>query len=240
MFWAQNLLTMALPTTIDMQQVVLQRYTSDTSKTEKTNLLGVEDDFHIELINAFYEPSKFKASKFNRFPLPTILNFLRKTHQLYINSKLGEIQLELNKLTFKEDYKQYWMLMLSQLFEKFSRQLTAHILNEENNLFPYIDSLIISEKSKVIEFNIHQKIELLNYLLEHDDFAERSLNFMIDLLEEKSTHFYDQLALGVLVSRLKVLETDLLIHAKIEDEVLIPKAMQLEIDILRDSDIAEL
>lgn len=221
-----------------MQQVVLQRYTCDSSKTEKANLLNVDDDFHNELINAFYQPNKFKAHKFNKFPLPTILNYLRKTHQLYINCKLGEIQLELGKLTFKEDYKQYWLPMLSQLFEKFSHQLTSHIQDEENNLFPYIDSLIISEKSNVIEFNIQQKIELVNYLLEHDDFAEQSLKFIIDLLEEKSTHFYDRLALGVLISRLKVLETDLLIHAKIEDEVLIPKAMQLEIDVLSDIDIA--
>jgi regulator of cell morphogenesis and NO signaling len=228
---------MALPITVDMQQTVLQRYICDTSKTEKTNLLSADNDFHNELINVFYEPSKFKASQFNKFHLPTILNYLRKTHQLYINCKLGEIQMELSKLTFKEDYKQYWMPMLSLLFEKFSYQLTTHIEDEENNLFPYIDSLILSEKSKVIEFSIEQKIELVHYLLDHDDFAERSLNFMIDLLKAKSTHFYDQLALGVLISRLKALETDLLIHAKIEDEVLIPKAMQLEIDILHDADI---
>lgn len=217
-----------------MQQVILQRYTSNLTETPQDN---IGDDFHNELISLFYNPALFKASRFNEFSLSTILGYLRKTHQLYINRKLGEIQFELSQLTFKDDYKQYWLPMLTQLFEKFSNQLTSHIQDEENNLFPYIDSLIIAKKSNIVKFNIKQKIELVNYLLAHDDAAERSLKFIIGLLENKSSELYDQLALGVLVSRLKVLEADLLVHAKIEDEVLIPKAIQLEIDVLRDADI---
>ena len=220
-----------------MQQVILQRYTYNTPETSQTNQFDIDDDFHNELINTFYNPTLFKASIFNEFSLTAILKYLRNTHQFYINCKLGEIQFELSQLTFKEDYKQYWLPLLTHLFKKFSNQLISHIQDEENNLFPYIDSLIIAEKSSVVKFNIKQKIELVNYLLKHDDFAEQSLEFIISLLENKSSQFYDQLALGVLISRLKVLETDLLIHAKIEDEILIPKAIQLEIDVLRDSDI---
>ena len=77
---------------------------------------------------------------------------------------------------------------------------------------------------------------LINHLLHHTDEPEKKLRSLIELLEDKKEHFEDQLALNVLLSKLESFERDLLVHAKLEEQVLIPKALELEKEVLEYTD----
>ena len=72
--------------------------------------------------------------------------------------------------------------------------------------------------------------------MHHTDEPEKKLRSLIELLEDKKEHFEDQLALNVLLSKLESFERDLLVHAKLEEQVLIPKALELEKEVLECTD----
>ncbi|MEM7106710.1 MAG: hypothetical protein AAF519_00695 [Bacteroidota bacterium] len=186
-----------------------------------------------DLTLLFLNTDTFEPTRFFRFPLPTILEYLENTHTYYLGKCLDEIALGINLLTYQSDYKKYWKPVLTQVFSTYAAELKKHIDEEENELFPYIKSLMEASKSGIMNFSFEQKLMLIQHLLNHTDDPENKLRSLIRLLESKKEHFADQLALNVLISKLKSFERDLMVHARLEEEVLIPRALELEKEILQ-------
>ena len=182
-------------------------------------------------------PDFFNADHFFEYPIQTIIDYLQITHTFYIEKCLDEIALAIDKLSFTNDYGLYWSPVLTHTFSLYDQELRRHIKEEEDELFPYLSSLLNAKRKGSTNFSFERKQKLINHLLNHNDDAEQKLRILIDLLESKSSHFDDQLALNMLITKLKTFERDLIIHAKIEDEVLLPKALLLEKEILNDPGI---
>lgn len=193
--------------------------------------------FHNDLEFVFMNPDTFNPDQFFVYPIQTIIDYLQITHTFYIEKCLDEIALTIDKLSFINDYGLYWSPVLTHTFSLYDQELRRHIKEEEDELFPYLSSLLKAKRSGKMNFNLDHKRKIINHLLDHNDDAEQKLRILIDLLESKSSHFDDQFALNMLLTRLKTFERDLIIHAKIEDEVLLPKALLLEREILNDPGI---
>lgn len=186
-----------------------------------------------DLTFLFLNTDTFEADRFLKFPLSTILEYLENTHRYYLGKCLDEIAMGINLLTYQSDYKKYWKPVLNQVFTNYVAELKKHIDEEERELFPYIRSLMGANKSGRMSFSFEQKLMLIQHLLNHTDDPENKLRSLIRLLESKKEHFADQLALNVLISKLRSFERDLCVHARLEEEVLIPRAQELEKEILQ-------
>ncbi|MEM9857130.1 MAG: hemerythrin domain-containing protein [Bacteroidota bacterium] len=189
-----------------------------------------------DLTLLFLNTEKFDPNEFKRFPLSTILKYLQNTHVYYLDKCLDEISMGIELLTYRLDYKKYWKPMLAQVYGNYVGELKHHIEEEEAELFPYIQSLIDASQSGCLHFSFEQKITLIQHLINHTDNPEEKLRALITLLENKRDHFADQLALNVLISKLKSFERDLMVHAQLEEDVLIPMALELEKEILQNAD----
>ena len=196
-----------------------------------------ERAFHNELEFVFVNPDLFNAKQFFVYPIQTIIDYLQKTHVFYIEKCLHEIALAIDKLSFINDHGRYWLPVLTHTFSLYDQELRRHIQEEEEELIPYVSSLLKAKDTGSMNQTFERKLKLINHLLHHNDDAEQKLRILIDLLESKSAHFDDQLALNMLLTKLKTFERDLIIHARIEDEVLLPKALLLEKEILNDPGI---
>ncbi|MEM6526089.1 MAG: hemerythrin domain-containing protein [Bacteroidota bacterium] len=191
------------------------------------------EEFCNDLTLLFLNTDTFEPARFLRFPLPTIMEYLQKTHTYYLGKCMDEIAMGINLLTYRSDYKKYWKPVLTQVFSNYSDELKKHINEEENELFPYIKSLLEAGESGYMKFSFEQKLMLIQHLLNHTDEPENKLRALIGLLESKKDHFADLLSLNVLISKLKSFERDLIVHARLEEEVLIPRALELEKKILQ-------
>ncbi len=140
-------------------------------------------------------------------------------------------------MTFKEEIKPNWKPLLLKTFNDYSSELVQHIDQEEADLFPYIESLMAAQESKKLDFTYRNKLKLINHLLNHNDNAEEKLEILIDFLEKRKTDFDNPMRLNMLLTKLNIFKDDLLIHAKIEDQVLLPKALELEQEILNNPDL---
>ena len=193
---------------------------------------SIAEDFYMDLLCVFNDPEKFKASDFKDYPLSSILLYLRSTHDLYRTKSLQEVSSAIENLSKKENYFGKLQLSLERFFSRFKSELEAHINEEEEELFPYIETLLLAKNKNQFSTATDQKATLNRFLKHHDDHLEKDLNSLVNALNKLSETYQDSFAFRMLVNRISIFELDLKIHAKIEEEVLVPKALILEERIL--------
>ncbi|MEL7003796.1 MAG: hypothetical protein AAFN93_13820 [Bacteroidota bacterium] len=204
-------------------------YTGPSSSTKE------HEAFCADLKALFNKGQVFDAEHFQQYSIPTLLHYLQATHQFYLNKRLAEIELSVSHMLKELPEKNQWATFLDKFLKSYEIELREHIEDEETNLFPYIEALICTKKEKKLSFLFSQKIRLINFLLNHDHKIEDNLGQLIMVLRKKYDQFNDSFSFRMLLIQLEAFELDLVIHAKIEEEVLMPLALQLEKETLENS-----
>lgn len=202
---------------------VMQRYTNDAS------LPGVDQAFIAALLRAF-EEKVFCTEDFDRFPIEMIIEYIKRTHVFYLTKKLPEIEQSIGLLSGL--YNSYHPILkaLQDFFQAYCKDLTAHIMAEETLLLPHIRLLGRSIRSyrHHSEYIIaREQYTIAGFLAAHNDTEDelRDIRRTILLYEPPSTNAS---LYRILLAQLEAFERDLCVHANIEDQVLIPKALQME------------
>lgn len=149
-----------------------------------------------------------------------ILEYLQKSHCYYLQKKLPEMEnliLVLSRNTTLTMAK-----VLELFFRKFSNELREHIGFEEVHLFPYLEALILDRSLPNGGFRIRDFVASHNHELE---------DYLSDFVDHLSTTFAElegMMEFKHFGHHLRGFEMDLRIHAQIEDQVLIPRAILLE------------
>ncbi|HAR20307.1 MAG TPA: hemerythrin [Cytophagales bacterium] len=204
--------------------LLAQRYGLDTKETFEEAAFaqkGINTDFFIELLHLFNTESELPIEQFKTFPIPIILDYLQKTHHYYLNKKLLEIEQSISNLR-NQLPENHLLPFLENFFVWIKENLTFHIRMEEEQLFPHILALYLKVKDKK-GFSIQQFIE------NHADTVELQLSEVKKHIVRAQSSVSEIFPFRVLLKQLDEFEKDLRIHAKIEDEVLIPISLELEL-----------
>jgi regulator of cell morphogenesis and NO signaling len=183
------------------------------------NLLDA--DFVVEILKTFDDTGYFPKEELLEFPLNYILDYLRKTHQFYLNKKIPEIEQSL------QYFKRYFsdgdasQVLLSELFLAYKKNLAGHIRYEEEKLFPYIESLLKNE--------VPLNYSISKFIAEHHN-VEEDLSRIRAVIVKHSVAL-DSMPYRIFLHQLNAFQMDLYKHALVEDEVLIPKALALENEV---------
>ncbi|MBK5280031.1 MAG: hemerythrin domain-containing protein [Bacteroidia bacterium] len=164
------------------------------------------------------------------YPIDLIIEFLKHAHFLYVKYKLPYIARLVE--SFKANHKDYDAVErdLKTVFPLFLEDFIHHIYEEEDTLFRYIKTLeraqkVISNPSKL--YYMIERSSLQKFAMEHeahDDEMEgiRRITKDYHLVPSAPLH------VKVIFSELIEFEKSLKTHARIENEILFPKAMALE------------
>jgi regulator of cell morphogenesis and NO signaling len=179
-------------------------------------------DFVIQILNTFDEQGYFPKYELWNFPLEYILEYLRKTHDYYLNKRLPEIEQSLH--FFKEQFlgDNSLHLILTKLFSNYKKDLSEHIQNEEEILFPYIDELLKGD----IPLNM-KSYSIETIISEHED-VEEDLEQIRNIIVKYSKTAEDILPFRIFLHQLNIFENDLCKHALVEGQILLPRALELE------------
>jgi regulator of cell morphogenesis and NO signaling len=215
------------------RQQVLQRYVNveDSLFGDQEGPLSKRNqDFVSVLVRAFEEDDSFDYSEFNRFSLSAIIDYIRRTHRLYLNKTLNEIEQSIGLLN--EAYRQGHPLLdvLNAFYLEYKSDLISHIRLEDEKLLPYI-SKIVTELNhdmdlkdyyfSINRFSIHEFLEG-----HHDnDSVLDEVRFKILTYDPP---LVNRFIYNVLLNQLEFFARDLKIHGRIEEEVLIPAALEIE------------
>ena len=188
----------------------------------------------LEIIAATLSHSHdFPNVELHQFPIQIILNYLERTHRMYLQKILPEIDQTIQCLRNNNDNTHPYLLLIDMFFVDYSAYLTDHIHTEENTLFPYVKCLLDTKQENIPLLLSYSKIGqycLEDFFHEHTD-TEGALYKVRQSICAYKPPKTDHSLYRILLTQLKTLEIDLSLHTRIEEEVLIPKAIELEKEV---------
>ncbi|MEA3505396.1 MAG: hemerythrin domain-containing protein [Bacteroidota bacterium] len=154
-----------------------------------------------------------------------IIDYLKKSHQYYLTEIYPDISEDI-KLMYRVNGNSE-ILMVDRFFNEYITEVDQHFNYENNIVFPYISKLFDGIKINSLP-NEKNNYSVSDYKEHHDDIEEK-LDDLISLLLQYIPQKGDSKIRRKVLCALFDLKQDLHVHAKIENEILIPLVEKMEI-----------
>lgn len=194
-----------------------------------------ESDLQEALQNATKD-AKADAPNYNDWELDLLVDYIEKKHHRYVRRTIPNISMYLDKLCKVHGERHPELFEVRELFTQSVNDLTLHMRKEENILFPVIRAFTEAELSR-------QKLNTLppfgsvsnpinTMMAEHDNEGSRFRK--IEALTNNYTPPPDGCTTyRVAYALLAEFEADLHQHIHLENNILFPRALKLETDLIR-------
>lgn len=201
----------------------------DRSIAEACQQKELESNQVIHQLEEVLQQQKNTGVDYKSWPLDLLADYIEKTHHRYVETKIREITPYLNKIVSVHGEHHPELKEVQRLFQESAGELSMHMKKEELILFPYVRKML-REKStgnwlQAPFGTILNPIGMMRE--EHDTEGERFRK--IDQLTNHYTPPADACnTYKVTLALLKEFEEDLHLHIHLENNILFPKAIQLE------------
>jgi regulator of cell morphogenesis and NO signaling len=190
----------------------------------------VDVNFFLQLVNAYHDQDYFPKEELQTIPVKEIVSYLKMTHANYLSNTLSEIEQKIFSLASEDSEDQKYIKLILNFFEGYKTELTAHIMHEEDVVFPYVlavDEIIKTEDFSDDNKKLFEEFSIEEYEEGHDDVEEKLMDLRTIMIKyltpPANTTIYHSI-----IQDLFRLEEDLNYHSRIEDKVLIPKIILME------------
>jgi regulator of cell morphogenesis and NO signaling len=163
-------------------------------------------------------------------PLCELTRHIREKHHRYVREAIPRTRALSDKVAAKHGQNHEELVNIGKLFAEVGREMIMHMQKEEQILFPYIDALqqAVNEHG-FVEPPFFQTVKnpIHAMMQEHD--AAGDLVRQIRILSSEYTPPGDACtSFNVLYEALREFEADLHQHVHLENNVLFPRAVELE------------
>lgn len=195
---------------------------------EKKNIEA--NDLINELKKISLDSNNSNLTDFSSWSLDLLADYIEKKHHRYVETKIGEIKPFLNKIVKVHGQQHPELAEVEKLFNESAGELTAHMKKEELVLFPFIRKMTEAKHNgqsiSAPRFGtVQNPINMMHH--EHDAEGERFRK--ISELTNNYTPPSDACnTYQVTFSMLKEFEEDLHLHIHLENNILFPKAVEME------------
>lgn len=187
-----------------------------------------------DLINKLNEVStsnEVGAVDYKSWPLDLLIDYIIKKHHRYVAAKSQEIKPFLTKIADVHGNRHPELQEVEELFNGATAALAQHMQKEELLLFPYIVKMLKSqdtgEKPVPVGFDSLELYIAETMQTEHETEGER-FRTIATLTNNYTTPADGCRTYEVTLAMLKEFEQDLHHHIHLENNILFPKAVQLE------------
>lgn len=160
-----------------------------------------------------------------RLSMPTLLQYLKASHDYFIGFQLPFIRKELVDAL---DDKDNLARLILKLYDEYARSITAHMKYEEKNVYPYVEALLQGKPVNDFEIDMYSK----HHGQESSKLRELK-SIIIKYLPSDGLH---NNLLSATLYDIYNNEEWLSLHAQVEDEIFIPAVRRLE-QKLKQSDV---
>jgi regulator of cell morphogenesis and NO signaling len=177
----------------------------------------------------------YHALKFNEWNLDFLMDYIMHVHHEYLKTILPLLNTSIREFADKHREKYQYLPQLENLFGKLVEEILPHLKKEEEDTFPYIRQmeyaynnkeayagLLVKTLSKPVEEVIKHNHDLMTKYL--DRIREITGNYTPPA-NACTTH-------KVNYGMLSELDKDLLQHLSLENDILLPKAIAMENELL--------
>lgn len=187
-----------------------------------TNIIGE--------LNQVSQQISAAQTDFNTWPLDLLADYIEKKHHRYVEEKIQEIKPYLDKICKVHGEHHPELYEINQLFNDSAGELAMHMKKEELILFPAVRRMVKAQMQKTTperpQFgSVNNPIKMMMH--EHNNEGERFRK--IEELSNKYNPPQDACnTYRVSFAMLKEFEDDLHLHIHLENNILFPKALELE------------
>ncbi len=182
-----------------------------------------------ELQNADKNPTA-RQLPYGDWPLDFLADYIVNTHHSYVKKSLPDLRTYAAKVAGVHGSHHPELLRINQLVEDVNAELSTHIIKEEKVLFPYIKELVAAKDKKqppqAAHFETVQNpinmMEMEHELVGKNLSEIRTLSNNYALPEDACASY------SLLYKMLAEFEDDLFTHIHLENNILFPKAVQIE------------
>ena len=174
--------------------------------------------------------SNVSSIDFKSWPLDLLADYIEKKHHRYVEEKTLEIKPYLDKICKVHGEHHPELFKINEEFLEGAGALAVHMKKEELIIFPFIRKMVTSKSN-------HQEIAKLGF-----GTVQNPINMMMDDHEAEGERFVRIAKLSndytppedacntyrVTLALLKEFEDDLHLHIHLENNILFPKAIEME------------
>jgi regulator of cell morphogenesis and NO signaling len=191
----------------------------------------IDVDFFLEIVKSYHIDSYLPEKHLSRFAISTIVDYLRKSHEYYVRSKVPEIAILLKQLAgIAVNVPEQTMKMIDEFFTVYKNELEWHIGREEEKVYPYVFRVEKAFLNKQPSADLVEQIKrysIDDYEREHDNIEDKLLDLKNILIKYIPAPAEQGITQSILFELFR-LERDLRDHARIEDKILVPKVKSME------------
>ncbi len=167
------------------------------------------------------------------YPIDLVIEYLKHAHYIFIKRRLPYIASLISELPNTSTRYHPVVKDLKFVFPLFVEDFIHHIYEEEDNLFGYVAMLkkvLIKEYNPSELYYEMEKYSIQKHAIEHD-VHDDEMTGIRNITNDYSIAKNAPLHIKVLYAELESFEKSLITHARIEDEILFPKALVLEREV---------
>ena len=197
---------------------VLERFGIELGLQDKTiesvcNEYNISTELFLIIANLQTNNNKcIKSSSFNISDIKRIIKYLKNGHSYYSDEIFVEITESIHSLS--EFQSKPETLMVEEYFDNYKNEVQQHFDYENDIVFPYITELI-KTNSEINNYSIKE------YKEHHDDIEEKLYDLRKLLIQYIPSKNDVKIRREILIA-LSTLESDIIIHTKIEEDIIIP------------------
>lgn len=189
---------------------------------------GVDVDDVMEMLAGVGQSNE--AKDFQNASLPELITHILDTHHVFTKSEMDRLQLLADKVLNAHGGNHPELVHLDELLTRLCDDLKPHMFKEEQILFPYINALVqAADQNRTVPFapfgTVKNPIRMMT--MEHDTAGE-ILRELRALTSDYKVPADGCISYQTLYQALENFEKDLHQHIHLENNLLFPKALELE------------
>jgi len=191
---------------------------------------GVAADEILERLRQNSELAGPGDTEWTNASLAKLTGHIRERHHQYVRDSIPRVRALLAKIREKHGPKYREIEEIEKLFGNVAREMTAHMQKEEQILFPYIDGLERSARGNgAVEPPFFQTVRnpIHAMMQEHDSAGE-----LVRKIRKASNEYKAPAdacsSFQATYHELRQFEEDLHLHVHLENNILFPRAVELE------------
>jgi regulator of cell morphogenesis and NO signaling len=194
---------------------------------------GVNLEYVVNVLNNLQQEQRLSSYMLKQMPLEVLIAYLKHHHQAFLQRKLPYIASLIEHLSQKEEATAQFVKDLQVLFPLFADDFIHHIHEEEDSFFGYVLDLknyfeLPKNHLPILKHWETHTIQL--YALQHDTHDDE-MQGIRQVMQNYPIEGISSLHIKVVFLELQSFERELQLHASIENNILFPKALSLELDV---------
>ena len=205
------------------------RTINDACTEKKLDVVMVLND-----LNAIGNTSNSAGIDFKSWPLDLLTDYIEKTHHRYVEDKSPELIAYLEKICEVHGKNHTELFEIKELMQQTVDNMTQHMKKEELILFPYISKMEKAKRTgELLQKPNFESIKNPINDMESEHSAEGDRFRDIETLSNNYTPPEDACnTYQVTFAMLKEFQDDLHLHIHLENNILFPKSILLEEQLL--------